>query len=100
MGDAFKALADPKGRTILDELTSRDGQSLFEDGRIGGGPSAVRDLLKAGLVDQLHVSIAPILPGRGVRLWGDLHGPEAGSQAASETAESGATHLAFRRRRG
>ena len=30
MGDVFKALADPTRRTILDELTARDGQTLFE----------------------------------------------------------------------
>ena len=30
MGDVFKALADPTRRAILDELTERDGQTLFE----------------------------------------------------------------------
>ncbi|NNH75225.1 helix-turn-helix transcriptional regulator [Nocardia uniformis] len=30
MGDLFKALADPTRRTILDELTEHDGQTLFE----------------------------------------------------------------------
>ena len=30
MGDVFKALADPTRRRILDELTDRDGQTLFE----------------------------------------------------------------------
>ena len=30
MGDLYKALADPTRRTILDELTDRDGQTLFE----------------------------------------------------------------------
>jgi DNA-binding transcriptional ArsR family regulator len=30
MGDVFKALADPTRRRILDELTERDGQTLFE----------------------------------------------------------------------
>jgi DNA-binding transcriptional ArsR family regulator len=28
--DVFKALADPTRRVILDELTDRDGQTLFE----------------------------------------------------------------------
>lgn len=28
--DVFRALADPTRRTILDELTERDGQTLFE----------------------------------------------------------------------
>jgi len=30
MGDVFKALAEPTRRRILDELTERDGQTLFE----------------------------------------------------------------------
>jgi DNA-binding transcriptional ArsR family regulator len=30
VGDVFKALADPTRRRILDELTERNGQTLFE----------------------------------------------------------------------
>lgn len=30
VGDVYKALADPTRRTILDELTERSGQTLFE----------------------------------------------------------------------
>lgn len=30
VGDVFKALSDPTRRRILDELTARDGQTLFE----------------------------------------------------------------------
>jgi DNA-binding transcriptional ArsR family regulator len=30
VGDVFKALADATRRAILDELTERDGQTLFE----------------------------------------------------------------------
>jgi DNA-binding transcriptional ArsR family regulator len=30
MADVYKALADPTRRTILDELSERDGQTLFE----------------------------------------------------------------------
>jgi dihydrofolate reductase len=68
-----------------------------KDVRIGGGPSMVRDYLKAGLVDRLHVAIAPILLGRGIRLWDDLRGLETGYTVTSETAESGTIHLTFQR---
>lgn len=57
----------------------------------------MRDFLKAGLVDQLHVAIAPILLGRGIRLWDDLRGWEAGYSVTADTAPSGTTHLVFRR---
>ena len=67
------------------------------DVRIGGGATTVREFLRAGLVDQLHVAIVPILLGRGIRLWDDLRGLEQGYSVTSETAESGVIHLTFRR---
>ncbi|MBY5783799.1 deaminase [Rhizobium leguminosarum] len=68
-----------------------------KDVRIGGGPTVVRDYLKAGLVDRLHVAITPILLGRGIRLWDDLRGLEAGYTVKAETAASGTIHLTFQR---
>ena len=68
-----------------------------KDVRVGGGATVVRDYLKAGLVDRLHVAIAPILLGRGIRLWDDLRGFEAGYTVKSETAESGTIHVTFQR---
>jgi len=67
------------------------------DVRIGGGPSVVREYLRAGLVDRLHVAIAPILLGSGIRLWDGLRGLEGGYAVHSETAESGTIHLTFSR---
>ncbi|AYF97328.1 dihydrofolate reductase family protein [Protaetiibacter intestinalis] len=67
------------------------------DVRIGGGPTTIRPFLAAGLVDRLHVAIAPILLGRGIRLWDGLRGLEAGYTVTSETAESGTIHLTFAR---
>ena len=42
------------------------------DVRLGGGASTVRQYVRAGLVDELHVAIAPVLLGRGERLFDDL----------------------------
>lgn len=67
------------------------------DIRVGGGPTVARAFLRAGLVDQLHVAIAPILLGQGIRLWDDLRGLEAGYTVTSEVAPSGTTHLTFSR---
>lgn len=67
------------------------------DVRVGGGATVARDFLKAGLVDRLHVAIAPILLGQGIRLWDDLRGLEAGYEVTLETAESGVIHLTFAR---
>ena len=40
--------------------------------RLGGGASTVRQYLRAGLLDELHVAVVPVLLGSGERLFGDL----------------------------
>lgn len=79
VGDVFKALADPTRRTILDELTARDGQTLFElCGRLttnhglGSSRQAISQhldvLVAAGLVETRregrykfhHVDVTPL----------------------------------------
>jgi dihydrofolate reductase len=67
------------------------------DIRIGGGVGVARDFLAAGLVDRLHVAIAPIVLGRGVRLWDDLTELERDYAVTSEVAESGVIHVTFAR---
>lgn len=67
------------------------------DVRIGGGATTVREFLRAGLVDDLHVGITPILTGSGIRLWDDLRGLESGYRVSSEVAESGVVHVTFTR---
>ncbi|SDG24695.1 dihydrofolate reductase family protein [Klenkia brasiliensis] len=39
------------------------------DVRLGGGAASVRAFLDAGLVDTLHVAVAPVTIGAGSRLW-------------------------------
>ncbi len=67
------------------------------DVRIGGGAGIARAFLAAGLVDRLHVAIAPVVLGRGGRLWDDLHHFNSGYAVTSEVAESGVLHVTFAR---
>lgn len=92
-GTTFEFLsAAPK-----DVLRLAQDAAAGKDVRIGGGPTVVRDFLKAGLIDQLHVAINPILLGRGIRLWDDLRELESGYTVNSEVAESGILHVTFGR---
>ncbi|WP_227878389.1 dihydrofolate reductase family protein [Arthrobacter dokdonensis] len=94
------------GGTTFEFLTAAPGDALAraraaagsKDVRIGGGPTVVRDFLKAGLIDQLHVGITPILLGRGIRLWDDLRELESNYAVSSEVAESGIIHVTFQSR--
>ncbi|HEY0247731.1 MAG TPA: dihydrofolate reductase family protein [Gryllotalpicola sp.] len=79
---------------VLAEATEAAGGL---DVRIGGGYGTARDFLRAGLVDELHLMVAPIFLGRGHRLWDDLRGFELTHTVATEVAESGAIHVTLTR---
>ena len=68
------------------------------DVRIGGGPSTVRQFLAADLIDHMHVVIAPIVLGRGERLWDGLEGVEERFAIEAISTPSGVTHVTFTRR--
>jgi dihydrofolate reductase len=68
------------------------------DVRVGGGAGTAHAALRAGVVDQLHVAIAPILLGTGTNLWSDLRGLDLTHAVTSEVAESGTIHVTFTRR--
>jgi dihydrofolate reductase len=79
---------------VLAEATEAAGGL---DVRVGGGVGTVRDFLRAGLVDQLHLMVAPTLLGRGSRLWDDLPGLDLTHTVTTEVAESGTIHINFTR---
>lgn len=68
------------------------------DVRIGGGPSTVRQFLAADLIDHMHIVIAPIVLGRGERLWDGLEGLQKRFNLESVSTASGNTHVTFTRR--
>jgi dihydrofolate reductase len=69
-----------------------------QDVRIGGGVSVIREFVAAGLVDHMHITIVPIVLGRGVRLWDGLEGMERDYRIEAAASPSGVTHLTFTRR--
>ncbi len=92
-GTTFHFLSATPDEALERALDAADGKDV----RVGGGATVAREFLKAGLVDQLHLAIAPILLGRGIRLWDDLRGLESGYAVKTEAAPSGTIHLTFRR---
>lgn len=92
-GTTFHFLSATPQEALARAVEAADGRDV----RIGGGASVAREYLRAGLVDRLHVAIAPILLGQGIRLWDDLRGFETGYAVTSETAESGTIHVTFQR---
>lgn len=44
-----------------------------KDVRLGGGASTVRQYLKAGLVDHLHLAVSPVILGAGEPIYNGWH---------------------------
>ena len=70
------------------------------DIRVGGGAETVRQYLRAGLIDEMHIAVSPVLLGRGEPLWAGLDLPALGYELRESVAGERATHLIFGRRSG
>jgi dihydrofolate reductase len=65
-----------------------------KDVLIAGGASIAQQCLRAGLLDELQLHVAPMLLGGGVRLFED--GPGIDLEPARVLESPGATHLRYR----
>lgn len=69
-----------------------------KDVQIGGGVSTIRQYLERGLIDELHLAIAPMLLGSGEHLLAGLDLVARGYACASHVATAAATHVVLTRR--
>jgi len=68
------------------------------DVRLGGGVATIRQYLAAGLVDELHLAIRPVLLGSGEHLLGGLDMRALGYECTRSVAGERATHVFIERR--
>jgi dihydrofolate reductase len=67
------------------------------DVKIGGGVSTLRQYLSAGLVDDLHLAVSPVLLGQGESLFAGLDLPALGYRLVSDETGEGARHVTIAR---
>ena len=67
------------------------------DIRLGGGVATIRQYLRAGLIDELHLAIAPVVLGSGENLFVGIDLPALGFQVADHVASPAATHVVLRK---
>jgi dihydrofolate reductase len=68
------------------------------DVRIGGGVSTIRQYLRAGLIDELHLAVGPVLLGSGEHLLHDIDLRASGYECAEHVAGERAMHVFLRKR--
>lgn len=67
------------------------------DVRVGGGASTIQQYLREGLIDELHVAIAPVVLGAGERLFEGVDLRAQGYTCVEFAASDKATHMVLRR---
>jgi dihydrofolate reductase len=68
------------------------------DVRLGGGAATIRQYLAAGLVDEMHVAVSPVLLGSGESLYAGLDLRRLGYQTTEHVATENATHVVLTKR--
>jgi dihydrofolate reductase len=82
-------------RAALDQaMAAADGRYV----RLGGGVATVHQYLRAGLVEEMHLAISPVLLGAGEQLLTAMDLPSLGYECAQYLAGERAAHVFIRRR--
>jgi dihydrofolate reductase len=70
-----------------------------KDIRLGGGVATIREYLNAGLIDEMHLAISPVLLGAGEHLLGDIDLTKLGFECTEHVPTASATHVVLTRRK-
>jgi dihydrofolate reductase len=57
----------------------------------------MQQYLRAGLVDEMHLALSPVLIGSGERLFEGLDAPRLGYRVSDSRSSPAATHVMIRR---
>jgi dihydrofolate reductase len=85
----FHFVTDGIEAALEQALEAADGKDV----RLGGGAATIQQYLRAGLIDELHLAIAPILLGSGERLFDNLEGGRTGYECAELVSSPAAAQV-------
>jgi dihydrofolate reductase len=88
-GTTFHFVADGPEAVLRRAVEAAGGRDV----RLGGGVATIQQYLRAGLIDEMHLAISPVLLGAGERLFGDIDAPKLGYAATSHVAMPDVTHV-------
>jgi dihydrofolate reductase len=78
------------------EALERAGEAADgADIRVGGGVATIQQYLRAGLIDEMHLAISPVLLGSGEHLFAGVDALKLGYRCTEHVATPSATHVVF-----
>jgi dihydrofolate reductase len=89
----FHFVAEGIHAALSRAIEAADGRDV----RIGGGAATIQQYLRAGLVDEMHLAIAPTLLGSGERLFVDMDAVKLGYRCTEHVSTPKATHVVLTR---
>ncbi len=93
-GTTFHFVTDGIEAALQRAMEAANGKDV----RLGGGVATIRQYLRAGLVDEMHLAIAPVLLGSGERLLADMDLPKLGYHCTEHVPTENATHIVITKR--
>ena len=88
-GTTFHFVTDGIHAALQRATEAANGQDI----QLMGGVSTIRQYLSAGLIDEMHFAIAPILLGTGEHLLGGIDAPKLGYRCTEHVTTANATHV-------
>ena len=92
-GTIFHFVTDGIQTALQRARESANGQDV----RLGGGVATIRQYLRAGLVDEMHLALVPTLLGSGEHLFSDLDAAALGYRCSEHVATANAAHVVLTR---
>lgn len=92
-GTTFHFVTDGIHRALELATAAANGQDV----RLGGGVATIREYLRAGLVNEMHLAISPILLGSGESLFAGIDMLSLGYECVEHVATPKATHVVLRK---
>jgi dihydrofolate reductase len=94
-GTEFRFVTDGIESALAQAKAAAGGRDV----RLGGGAATVREYLRAGLVDEAHLAVRPVLLGTGEALFHGLDLPALGYEVAEQVQGERASHVVVKRRK-